>query len=84
LRNRHCSRSTKTLCRTGVLCFPVPPTRLAFQKLNNELVLSWTNSGFNLQTAPAVTGPFTNRPAATSPYTNPLTASQQFFRLIGN
>ena len=62
----------------------VPPPRLDFQKLNNELVLSWTNAGFNLQTAPAVTGPFTNLPAATSPYTNPTTAPQQFFRLIGN
>ncbi len=59
----------------------VPPPRLDFQMLNNELVLSWTNAGFNLQTAPAVTGPFTNLPAATSPYTNPLAAPQQFFRL---
>ncbi len=59
----------------------IPPPRLDFQKLNNGLVLSWTNAGFHLQTAPAVTGPFTNLPAATSPYTNPLTAPQQFFRL---
>ena len=26
---------------------------LKFQKLNNQLVLSWTNAGFNLQSAPA-------------------------------
>jgi hypothetical protein len=57
---------------------------LGFQLLNNQLVLSWTHGGFNLQSAPAVTGPFTNLPAATSPYNNPLTAPQQFFRLIGN
>jgi hypothetical protein len=37
-----------------------------------------------LQSAPAVTGTFTNLPAATSPYTNALTAPQQFFRLISN
>src|SRR5207247_8010084 len=43
----------------------IPPPRLDFQLLNNQLVLSWTNAGFNLQTAPAVTGPFTNLPAAT-------------------
>ncbi len=61
-----------------------PPVQLDFQRLNNQLVLSWTNAGFTLQTAPAVTGPFTNLPAATSPYTNSLTAPQQFFRLIGN
>lgn len=62
----------------------VPPPRLGFQKLNNELVLSWTNAGFHLQTAPALTGPFTNIAGATSPYTNYLTAPQQFFRLISN
>ncbi|HXJ57059.1 MAG TPA: SBBP repeat-containing protein [Verrucomicrobiae bacterium] len=60
------------------------PPRLDFQRLNDQLVLSWTNAGFSLQTAPAVIGPFTNLPAATSPYTNPLTAPQQFFRLKSN
>jgi hypothetical protein len=62
----------------------IPLPRLDFQTLNNQLVLSWTNAGFNLQAAPAVTGPFTNLPAATSPYTNPFTTPQQFFRLISN
>ena len=62
----------------------VPPSRLAFEKLNNQLVLSWTNAGFTLQSAPVVPGTFTNIPGATSPYTNPITGAQQFFRLIGN
>ena len=62
----------------------VPPPRLDFQKLNNELVLCWTNAGFSLQTASDVTGPFTNLPAATSPYTNPISGGQQLFRLNGN
>ena len=57
---------------------------LDFQLLNNQLVLNWTNADFNLQSAPALPGPFTNLPSATSPYTNSLTAPQQFFRLIGN
>ena len=61
-----------------------PPPRLDFQKLNNQLVLSWTNAGFNLQSAPAVAGPFTNLPAATSPYTDAFTGAQQFFRLLSN
>jgi hypothetical protein len=61
-----------------------PPAHLDFQKLNNQLVLSWTNAGFTLQSAPALSGPFTNLPAATSPHTNSLTAPQQFFRLIAN
>jgi len=62
----------------------IPLPRLDFQTLNNQLVLSWTNAGLNLQTAPAVTGPFTNLPAATSPYTNVTTNAQQFFRLKGD
>jgi hypothetical protein len=62
----------------------IPLPRLDVQTMNNELVLSWTHAGFHLQTAPAITGPFTNLPAATSPYTNPITAPQQFFRLISN
>jgi len=61
-----------------------PPVRLDFQTLNNQLVLNWTNAGFNLQTAPAVTGPFTNLLGATSPYTNVTTSAPQFFRLKGN
>jgi len=61
-----------------------PPVHLDFQKLNNELVLRWTSAGFNLQNAPAVTGPFTNILGTTSPYTNATTGAQQFFRLRGD
>ena len=50
--------------------------------------LRWTAtamcSGFNLQSALAITSTFTNLPAATSPYTNAFTGPQQFFRLISN
>jgi len=60
------------------------PTLLVFVGLTNQLVLSWTNAGFGLQTAPAITGAFTNLPGATSPYTNPITGAQQFFRLKKN
>jgi uncharacterized delta-60 repeat protein len=60
------------------------PTVLRVQTSGNQLVLSWTNAGFSLQTAPTVTGTFTNLPLATSPYTNVTTGSQQFFRLNAN
>jgi uncharacterized repeat protein (TIGR03803 family) len=51
-----------------------------------NVILTWpTNaSGFTLQSAPSVTGNFTNIPAATSPYTNPITGLQKYFRLISN
>jgi hypothetical protein len=58
-----------------------PPVHLGFQRLNNQLILSWTNAGFSLQTAPDLSATFTNLPGASSPYTNPATAPQQFFRL---
>jgi hypothetical protein len=59
----------------------IPAPHLDFQTLNNQLVLSWTNANFTLQSAPGLSATFTNLPGATSPYTNPTTASQQFFRL---
>ena len=62
----------------------VSPVPLALQKVNNQLVLSWTNAVFGLQSASAITGTFTNLPGATSPYTNSITGAQQFFRLISN
>ena len=57
------------------------PPGLDFQKLNNQLVLSWTKAGFTLQSAPLASGTFTNIPGATSPYTNSMTSAQQYFRL---
>ena len=60
----------------------MPPLAFLQEKwLNQHLVLSWTNTGFSLQSAPAVTGTFTNVPGATSPYTNASGFAQQFFRL---
>jgi hypothetical protein len=63
---------------------PLSRAHLNFQNANDKLVLSWTNAGFNLQTTPFVTGPFTNLPGATSPFTNPVSGAQRFFRLIQN
>ena len=44
-------------------------------------VAGFDYTGYMLQSAPALTGTFTNLPAATSPYTNPITDPQQFYRL---
>ena len=46
-----------------------------------SVVLSWTNAAFGLQSAPAVTGTFTDIPGASSPFTNSITGGQRFFRL---
>ena len=60
------------------------PIALLFQRLDNQLVLSWTNAAFGLQSAPFVSGVFTNISGAASPHTNALSGDQQFFRLKAN
>jgi sulfatase modifying factor 1 len=56
---------------------------LDYQRVGNEVVLSWTNAAFSLQSGPSVQGTFTNVPGATSPYTNALSGVQAYFRLLG-
>ncbi len=53
-----------------------------------NVILMWpTNfagfdyTGFILQSAPSVTGTFTNIPGATNPYTDPISGAQKFYRL---
>ncbi len=62
------------------------PIPLNLQLDGEFVVLSWQDPAlaFSLQSAPNVTGVFTNIPAATSPYTNAITGAQQFFRLMAN
>jgi uncharacterized repeat protein (TIGR03803 family) len=57
------------------------PIPLQIQSAGNAVVLSWTDSTFALQSAPVVTGTYTNIPGAATPYTNPVSGAQQFFRL---
>ena len=60
------------------------PIPLNVEWTNNSVVLSWTNAAFNLQSAPTVSGVYTNVPGASSPYTNATTGSQMFFRLVAD
>jgi uncharacterized repeat protein (TIGR03803 family) len=60
--------------------FPLP-IPLNIQLAGNNVILTWANAAFSLQSAPAVTGVYTNVPGATSPYTNAITGSHQFYRL---
>jgi len=57
------------------------PIALFIQKVNQTVVLSWTNAAFSLYAAPTVTGVYTNVPNATSPYTNAISDLQKFYRL---
>jgi predicted secreted protein len=53
--------------------------RLTVVKSGNNVVLSWPVG--TLQSAPIVSGTYTNVPGATSPYTNGISGSQKYFRL---
>ena len=68
---------------TGITFLSLP-TPLTIRQSGTNVVLTWTNSAFGLQAAPAVTGTYTNVPGAASPYTNAITAPQEFFRLNAN
>ena len=68
-----------TLFALNLSTIPIP---LDIQATADGVVLTWSDSGFTLQTAPAVTGVYTNIPGATSPYTNRISGGQQFFRLL--
>jgi hypothetical protein len=59
-----------------------PPTLAISSSGPANVVLTWTNAGYNLQSASAVTGTYTTIPGATSPYTNAIAGGGQFFRLI--
>ena len=56
--------------------------QLEWRKEGAQMILSWRNPAFSLQSAPTVAGTFTNVPSATSPYTNRLSSAQQYFRLV--
>ncbi|HEY3762887.1 MAG TPA: hypothetical protein VGN23_14170 [Verrucomicrobiae bacterium] len=60
----------------------VLPIPLTFQRSGTNLVFLWGNPAFSLQSAPQVTGTYTNMSGATSPYTNQINGGQQFFRLV--
>jgi hypothetical protein len=60
----------------------VDPIPLEFQMSGGNLILSWADSAFSLQAAPAATGIYTNIPGATSPHPVPSAGDQRYFRLI--
>jgi DNA-binding beta-propeller fold protein YncE len=57
------------------------PIPLTISLTGTQAVLRWSNPAFSLQSAPALTGPWTTVSNATSPFTNDISSSQLFFRL---
>lgn len=64
---------------TNSTVLPIP---LNIQSSGTNVILTWANPAFSLQSATNVLGPYTTIPASTSPYTNAATSGQSYFRLI--
>ncbi len=58
------------------------PIPLNFQVNATNLVLTWANPAFFLQTASGLNRPWTTVPGVASPYHAPVTNPMQFFRLV--
>lgn len=67
-----------TIKYAGMSPSPVP---LQIERAGEAVALNWGDNRFALQSAPTVTGLFTNVPGATSPHTNPAAVGGQYFRL---
>jgi hypothetical protein len=55
-------------------------TRVTLTAIGTNVVLTWQLGA--LQSAPLVTGTYTNVPGATSPYTNTVSGSQKYYRVL--
>jgi len=55
---------------------------LNIQMAGANVMLTWSNAAFNLQSAPSAVGIYTNIPGAASPYTEPNDSQQKFYRLV--
>jgi hypothetical protein len=58
------------------------PVVLSIQLGGAEMIVTWTNSSYTLQSAPMLVGPYTNISGALSPYTNNVSGPAQYFRLV--
>jgi hypothetical protein len=59
-----------------------PAPVLSIAPSGNNVILTWNNSNYSLESAPLVTGPYTTNLLATSPWTVAISGSQQYFRLV--
>ena len=79
--NIYVTDTVNNTVRIGITPGAVP---LGIARSGGNAVLTWTNSAFGLQSAPLVSGTYTNVPGAVNPYTNPAGGSKLFFRLKAN
>lgn len=64
-----------------VYYLPATAPKLSISLSGNQAVLTWSNSSYLLQSAPAVNGPYTTIAGSTTGYHYTLTGTQEYFRL---
>lgn len=69
----------KTLTLDQIRAHYNATVKLGFTRAGSKVILSWPFG--TLQSAPAVTGTYTNVPSATSPLTNAIGVSAQYYRV---
>lgn len=69
---------------SDVVLTGINPIPLNMQRKAGQVILSWANQGFVLQSAPTAGGIYTNIIGAVSPYSNAITGGAKFFRLRSN
>jgi len=62
-----------------IIVVPIP---LHIQPSGTNIVLTWNDPSFSLQSSALVNGPYTTLGGATSPFTTNTVASRQYFRLV--
>jgi len=62
----------------------VSPIGLKLERSGGNMILTWADSAFVLQSSLSVTGTFGDVQGASSPYTNAISGSSKFFRLRTN
>jgi hypothetical protein len=63
------------------VAFAVPNVVMTIQPVGTNVTLVWSPAVGTLQSAPDVSGIYTNVPGATVPYTNTISGPQKFFRV---
>ena len=66
----------------GAITTTINPIPLSIQASGANVVLSWNDASFNLQSATNVGGPYGNIGGAVSPFTTNAVEAQLFFRLL--
>jgi hypothetical protein len=65
----------------AVVLPPTKPGSVTIARVGNQIRITWEGTGFNLQSAPAISGPWSNEASTGGSFTIDIGSAEQFFRL---